>query len=105
MASALVARGLRIVARNWRRVGCEIDIAAVRGDGLFVVEVKCRRFPVKHDVMMQALLGPRKMRALRRGAALLRSYLREDVMSIRLDLAVVVPHADGMRLQYFPDVR
>lgn len=39
---ALIRKGMRIVARNWRcRMG-ELDLVAVDGDTLVFVEVKCR---------------------------------------------------------------
>ena len=42
-AQALAARGITIVARNWRCAAGEIDIVARDGDTLVVVEVRTRR--------------------------------------------------------------
>lgn len=42
-ASHLTALGYRILDRNWRCAAGEIDIVAVRGDELAIVEVKTRR--------------------------------------------------------------
>ncbi|MDR2294055.1 MAG: YraN family protein [Microbacterium sp.] len=39
----LSAQGCRILARNWRVASGELDIVAVRGGSLIVVEVKTRR--------------------------------------------------------------
>lgn len=39
----LVAQGFRVLSRNWRTTAGELDIVAVRGRLLVVVEVKTRR--------------------------------------------------------------
>jgi len=61
------ARGYRIVARNWRCPLGEIDLIAVRGATLAVVEVKTRRSAV-HGSPAHAV-GPAKQARLRRLAA------------------------------------
>jgi putative endonuclease len=42
-AGFLEAQGMRIVDRNWRCPAGEIDIVALDGDALVIVEVKTRR--------------------------------------------------------------
>jgi len=42
-ANYLVSKGYKIVQQNWRTRWCEIDIVAVRGDAVTLVEVKYRR--------------------------------------------------------------
>ncbi|WP_024368248.1 YraN family protein [Arthrobacter sp. TB 26] len=42
-AGYLEAQGMRIVDRNWRCSGGEIDIVALDGDTLVIAEVKTRR--------------------------------------------------------------
>lgn len=41
--SHLLARGFEIIARNWRCAQGELDIVALDGDTLVIVEVKTRR--------------------------------------------------------------
>jgi len=41
-ADFLVSQGLRIVARNWRCKGGELDVVAMEGDTLVFVEVRAR---------------------------------------------------------------
>lgn len=39
----LAKRGYKIIARNWKQPGCEIDIVAQKSSVIFFVEVKYRR--------------------------------------------------------------
>ena len=43
-ADYLINKGLQIIARNFRRKGGELDIVALDGKMLVVVEVKARKF-------------------------------------------------------------
>lgn len=43
-ADYLISKGMRIISRNFRRRGGELDIVAMDGDELVVVEVKTRKF-------------------------------------------------------------
>lgn len=43
-ADYLINKGMKIIARNFRRKGGELDIVALDGDELVVVEVKTRKF-------------------------------------------------------------
>ena len=43
-ADYLINRGMKIIARNFRRKGGELDIVALDGDELVIVEVKTRKF-------------------------------------------------------------
>lgn len=43
-ADYLINKGLQIIARNFRRKGGELDIVALDGKVLVVVEVKARKF-------------------------------------------------------------
>lgn len=42
-AAYLVRQGYKIVQRNWRTRWCEIDIVAIKGRAVSLVEVKYRR--------------------------------------------------------------
>ncbi len=43
IAQLLTERGHKIIARNWRKRYCEIDIVSVKGDTIYFTEVKYRR--------------------------------------------------------------
>jgi putative endonuclease len=80
-----VLRGWHILARNFRRPGCEIDIIMERRGILAAVEVKLRQGSFTPEL----LLAPRKRLALMRG---MQSYLalgHSNARTIRFDLAVV----------------
>lgn len=49
IAVALEARGLRVVASNWRTRWCEIDLVATKGKTVYFVEVKYRTHTVWGD--------------------------------------------------------
>lgn len=42
-AQYLVRKGYRIIEQNWRTRWCEIDVVAIKGDAVSLVEVKYRR--------------------------------------------------------------
>ncbi|MCD2497152.1 YraN family protein [Microbacterium nymphoidis] len=56
----LMAQGFEIVDRNWRTASGELDIVAVRGRALVVVEVKARRTTDYGDPL--AAVDARKLR-------------------------------------------
>ncbi|MBI2603607.1 MAG: YraN family protein [Deltaproteobacteria bacterium] len=99
VARALKAKGWKVLARNFRRVGTEIDIIAHKGRTLIFVEVKERQsFPCTGRDLEQ-LLPSRKRHALQRGAVCFLSWDRSlptwDYS--RLDLAIV-SRAKGQRV-------
>ena len=84
--------GYRLVARNLRVAGRELDIVARRGHTLVVCEVKARRAlqPASEAV------SPRQAQRLRDAAELL--LAREPwARSVRLDLIAV----SGLRVRHF----
>lgn len=103
VAEALVRRGCRILCRNTRGVGYEIDVAAVKGESLFIVEVKYRR---SVPARLEELLPHRKKRSLIRGAkAICQRYFNSDIPSVRFDLALVTgPSLKSLELQYFASI-
>jgi putative endonuclease len=100
VARELERRGWRVVARNARVKGVrgELDVIAIDGDTLVVVEVKTGRACARSGpVSMLEMVGPKKQRKLRvLAAAWLRANrtelpriggLRIDVIGLRLDPA------------------
>src|SRR5688500_19052549 len=92
VARELERRGWRIVARNARVQGIrgEIDVVALEGDTLVVVEVKTGRACARSGpVSVLELVGPKKQRKLRSLAATWMRAHRADlppVRSLRIDV-------------------
>ena len=110
VARELCRRGWRIVARNARVRGVrgEMDVIALDGDTLVVVEVKTGRACARSGpVSMLEMVGPQKQRKLRSLAtAWLRAHrtelppvrgLRIDVVGLRLDHAGRVASWDHVK--------
>ncbi|MCH2172270.1 YraN family protein [Myxococcota bacterium] len=91
-AADLEARGYRIVERNVRAGGVEIDIIARRGRTLAFVEVKTRRSR-RQGPPEAAVHGAKQARLIRGAAAWLREHgtraarVRFDVVACELDEA------------------
>ncbi len=93
VANYLLQQGWEIIARNWRRRGCELDVIAKKQALLTVVEVKYRDHFKFYAADLKGLLAPRKIDALRRGILrFLGEYNCSAIQSIRGDLALVTPH-------------
>lgn len=80
-------QGWTILARNFRHIGCELDIVARKGETVVVVEVKARR--VKPHV--ESLLPRRKREALERGLMRFVGMRGLEYRTLRIDLAIVMP--------------
>lgn len=89
----LEARGYRILDRNVRAGGVEIDVVAARGGVVAFVEVKTRR----SDRFGGAALAidARKRARLVRGAAAWLAGHRLRPRSVRFDLVACTPAPDG----------
>lgn len=97
-AAYLVASGHHIVTRNWRCCEGEIDILAMDGDTLVVVEVKTRT-STAYGLPLEAVTW-RKAEKLR---ALAARYLREAGRRgpLRFDvISIVMPKAGRPELQH-----
>lgn len=69
-AARLRARGWRILARNWRIRAGELDLIALSGSVLVVVEVKSHRVGSRRGPTAPVLaVGPNKQRRIRRLAS------------------------------------
>jgi putative endonuclease len=87
--------GYRIVARNFRAAGAEIDLVAMDGDVLVFVEVKTRRSRVA-GAPEEAVDERKQMRMRRAAEAFARRY-RADDTEMRFDIIAV--DASGERLE------
>jgi putative endonuclease len=69
-AARLEQRGWRILARNWRIKAGEIDLIALAGSALVIVEVKAQHLGSRRGPVTPVLaVGPNKQRRLKRLAS------------------------------------
>lgn len=100
-ARFLTAKGLKIVARNWRPTGAhqglELDIVARRGDTLIFVEVKTRSAAdgASLNIPAHAAFTRQKQARLARAAGLYLSAHDVWELPCRFDLVCVERLADG----------
>jgi len=88
-----VARGYRVVARNWRcRLG-ELDLVVSRGGSLVFCEVKTRR-GARYGGGFEAV-DARKRQKVRALAEVFLLQARADPRSVRFDVASVWMKRDG----------
>ena len=87
--------GYRIVKRNFRAAGAEIDLVAMDGDVLVFVEVKTRRS--RDAGAPEEAVDERKQKQIRRAAELFAMRYREDEIEMRFDIVAV--DASGERLK------
>jgi len=84
----LQTQGMRVVARNWRWRGGEVDIVARDGPVLVFVEVKARACET-HGTAEEAVTREKRNRLWRTALAFLGD--RPEV-SVRFDVVAVGPH-------------
>jgi len=87
--------GYRIVARNFRAAGAEIDLVAMEGETLVFVEVKTRRS--RAAGAPEEAVDKRKQTRMRRAAEAFARRYRADDIEMRFD--VVAVDASGERLE------
>lgn len=87
----LERNGYRILARNAREGGVELDIVAERGGVLVFVEVKTRR-SADYGGAAEAV-DPRKQARIARGAAAWLRAHRARVRAVRFDVITCEPDA------------
>ena len=95
-ARYLEDQGYLIVERNYRKGHLEIDLLALDGDEIVVVEVKTR----SHDIILdpEDAVGHKKRLALIRLAnQYARSHGRTE--NIRLDIVAIVSNADDTEIK------
>ncbi len=87
MAAWLAERGYQVIAQNFRRKSLELDLVAIKGRELLIIEVKTRNAPIDD---WQHLIPPRKFAALWRGSArFLMEYPDYCDYTVHLGLALV----------------
>lgn len=89
----LIERGYRILARNARPGGVELDIVARRGSSLIFVEVKTRSS--RHQGPAIVAVDARKQRRLIQGAYAWLGEHRSRASRVRFDVIGVERDADG----------
>jgi len=87
--------GYRIVARNFRAAGAEIDLVTMDGDTLVFVEVKTRRS--RTAGAPEEAVDERKQKRMRRAAEAFAKRYRADETEMRFDIVAV--DASGKRLE------
>jgi putative endonuclease len=87
--------GYRIVARNFRAAGAEIDIVAMEGETLVFVEVKTRRS--RDAGAPEEAVDERKQNQIRRAAEIFATRYRADDVTMRFDIVAI--DASGERLE------
>ena len=87
--------GYRIVARNFRAAGAEIDLVAMDGETLVFVEVKTRRS--RDAGAPEEAVDERKQKQIRRAAELFATRYRAAEVTMRFDIIAV--DGSGKRLE------
>ncbi len=99
----LLGRGHTILARNWRKHRCEIDIISLDSRGLHFVEVKTR---TSGRISPLENITPSKKRNMVCAAMdFLSSEHREQLSSVELffDIVTVVFEGSTFELEYIPE--
>jgi putative endonuclease len=100
-ARHLRLRGYRIVARNYRAAGAEIDLVALDGETLVFVEVKARRSLVAGTP--EAAVDERKQRHIRRAAEIFVDRHRAQRKTIRFDVIAITGDGRGRKFELLRD--
>jgi putative endonuclease len=87
--------GYRIVARNFRAAGAEIDLVAMDDETLVFVEVKTRRS--RDAGAPEEAVDERKQAQIRRAAEMFATRYRAEDVTMRFDIVAV--DASGKRLK------
>lgn len=100
VARTLAAQGWRVVARNWRGGGAELDLVVRRHDALRFVEVKARS--PSDDIGLEVITEGKRRRLVRGAEAFLAQW-DEAVSEACFAVAFVTVAEDGMRLEWLDD--
>ena len=102
-ARYLRGRGIRVIDRNVRLQRGEIDLVALDGDTLVIVEVKTRRTLITG--VPQAAVTAQKLRRLRKLTGLYLAEHSPPHRDVRIDVVAVLAHADGtLQLEHLQGV-
>jgi putative endonuclease len=94
-------QGYRILARNFRAAGAEIDLVAMDGETLVFVEVKTRLST--ETGMPEEAVNPHKQRHIRRAAEIYALGHRAHERAIRFDVVAIRQDASGRHLDLLRD--
>jgi putative endonuclease len=98
-ARFLARRGWRLLARNWRGGGGEIDLVASRRGLLAFCEVKTR---ASDAALEEPLTAAQRARIARAAAAFVAARPDLAAHDLRLDLIVVRPRRPWARVRHLP---
>jgi len=103
-ARVLAARGWRILDRQWRGEAGEIDLVALDGDVLVLVEVKTRRGD-RFGAAEEAVSPAKAARLLALGEEYVAAHPEHSERVWRIDLVAITLDARGAveRLTHLPD--
>jgi len=101
VASHLQAQGYRIIERNWRCPGGELDIVACQGNEWVFVEVRTRRAQ-DTDAAIESVTAAKQNRILAAVHTYLEVHDLEDA-TWRVDLAVVALGRSGPHIEVIRD--
>lgn len=102
VAKILLKQGWQILAQNFRGRGFELDIIAVKGFTVIIVEVKSRKSqPKVHQD--RELISARKRIAITRGITAFLEKSTLEWRTIRIDLALIIENGGHWDLRYFPN--
>src|SRR5262245_8840479 len=99
-AEHLARAGYRIVARNVRADGVEIDLVAARGALVVFVEVKARSGR-GFGAPEEAVDARKRARLVRGARAWLHAHVRRDARA-RFDVIAIERTGDGLALRHWP---
>jgi putative endonuclease len=94
-------RGYRIVARNFRAAGAEIDLVAMDGDTVVFVEVKTRR--AVGAGAPEDSVTEHKQRQLRRAAEIFSARYRAHDRPMRFDVIAIAGEGRAARVELLRD--
>ena len=98
--SYLIGKGYQILERNWRSGHKEIDIIALDGNELVIVEVKCRKSNTFGDP--DIAVGADKQRMLVWAADAYVRYKNLDV-EVRFDIISIIITDTGKQIEHIED--
>ena len=95
--SYITERGYKIIARNWRFRKTEIDIIAMDGEFMVVLEVKTRTSKFVEN--LSEIVNPKKQKALVNAA---NAYIDINSMAneVRFDIVFIVMHDELYSLEH-----
>jgi len=100
-ARHLKRSGYRIVSRNFRAAGAEIDLVAMDGETLVFVEVKTRLGATAGAP--QEALDWRKQAHIRRAATIFAARNRAESRPIRFDVVAIAGAGSNRRIEILKD--